>query len=88
MINRFPWCVVNIDMPAQEVDVNVHPAKTEVRFRDPMRISRLMTDTFKNSIKNQAIIPKVFPNTQYKQKESDEVVLYKTPLIVQIGCPQ
>ena len=32
MVGRFPSCVLNIEMPLTSVDVNVHPAKTEVRF--------------------------------------------------------
>lgn len=32
MVGRFPSCVLNLEIPADTVDVNVHPTKTEVRF--------------------------------------------------------
>lgn len=32
MVGKFPTCVLHITMPANVVDVNVHPAKTEVKF--------------------------------------------------------
>ncbi|MDT8306972.1 MAG: DNA mismatch repair endonuclease MutL, partial [Anaerolineae bacterium] len=33
-VGRYPVAVVFVEMPFNQVDVNVHPAKTEVRFRD------------------------------------------------------
>ena len=38
MVGKFPYCVLNIEMPPEMVDVNVHPAKTEVRFSDESRV--------------------------------------------------
>ena len=32
MIGKFPACVLHVNLPAHMVDVNVHPAKTEVKF--------------------------------------------------------
>ncbi len=38
MVGKFPSCVLNITAPLNSVDVNVHPAKTEVRFENEKRI--------------------------------------------------
>ncbi len=32
MVGKFPGCVLHLNLPANAVDVNVHPAKTEVKF--------------------------------------------------------
>ena len=34
MQHKFPFCVLHIGMPAGDVDVNVHPGKMDVRFKD------------------------------------------------------
>ena len=40
LIGRFPFAVLYISIAYAEVDVNVHPAKLEVRFTDEQRVSR------------------------------------------------
>ncbi len=38
MIGKFPFFVLNISLPADAVDVNVHPAKTEVKFANEREV--------------------------------------------------
>lgn len=38
MIGKYPYCVVNLSIPLDAVDVNVHPNKLEVRFKDDFPI--------------------------------------------------
>lgn len=50
MVGKFPCCVLNIELPFSEVDVNVHPAKTEVRFSDEHRVFSAVYAAVKNAI--------------------------------------
>ncbi len=48
--NRFPVAVLFLTVPTKEVDVNVHPAKTEVRFRDAQSVRNFLVSTLKHAI--------------------------------------
>jgi DNA mismatch repair protein MutL len=48
--DRHPVVALFIDLPGDEVDVNVHPAKTEVRFRDPALIRGLIIGGLRHAL--------------------------------------
>jgi DNA mismatch repair protein MutL len=46
----YPVVLLFLEMPPEEVDVNVHPAKTEVRFRQQSLIHDFVRDTLRNAL--------------------------------------
>ena len=51
--DRHPVVALFIDLPGSEVDVNVHPAKTEVRFRDPALVRGLIVGGLRRTLSEQ-----------------------------------
>ena len=48
--NRYPLLALFLELPREDVDVNVHPAKTEVRFRDSARIRGTLVSALKQTL--------------------------------------
>ncbi len=61
MVGRFPICFLNIDIPADQVDVNVHPTKSEVRFLDGGAIYRSLLQTIRTKFLSSDLTARVQP---------------------------
>jgi DNA mismatch repair protein MutL len=49
-----PWLFLYLRLPGDEVDVNVHPAKAEVRFRDDTQVEALVERTVREALDDEA----------------------------------
>ena len=49
-IGKFAFCVLDIEMPPNKVDVNVHPAKLEVRFQEDGKVFKAIYHAIKNTL--------------------------------------
>ena len=47
---KFGFCILNINIPPEQVDVNVHPAKLEVRFSEEGKIFKAIHYAIKNTL--------------------------------------
>lgn len=74
MVGRFPACVLNIELNPAQVDVNVHPAKTEVRFANEKPIFDLVYYAVKTAIENDRTVKEVeFKDNPIYRQESKNV---------------
>ncbi len=66
MIGKFPVFVLCVTVPFETVDVNVHPAKTQVRFSDEKRVFTAVYNAVKNAILSGDTRPEIAVTPQKK----------------------
>ncbi|MCL2671209.1 MAG: DNA mismatch repair endonuclease MutL [Clostridiales bacterium] len=55
MAGRYPVAILNIRISGREIDVNVHPDKTEIRFSDEARVDNTLCAAVSAALQNSAV---------------------------------
>ncbi len=86
MIGKFPFFVLNLSLAPQEVDVNVHPTKAEVRFADENRVFTSVSAAVKLALSAcEKHIESAFDNVLPKQPAAPA---FSDPVIPTSSVPQ
>jgi DNA mismatch repair protein MutL len=59
----YPVAFLFLDIPLDEIDVNVHPAKTEVRFRRGEAVKDVIAEAVRGALARAGIVPEADPST-------------------------
>ena len=59
MTGRYPVAVINVEMPPQAVDVNIHPAKSEVKFQQEGAVFSAVQKAVRRALVEQMPVPRV-----------------------------
>lgn len=72
-VKRYPIGVINLNLPAKAVDVNVHPAKQEVTFAYSDEIAQILTFALTEGLASKPHIPRLVENKRDKYEIREEI---------------
>lgn len=71
MVGRYPLAVMFLELPPEMVDVNVHPTKAEVRFREPEAIFSAVRNAVRRSLLAHNPVPEISRSPYLKPTEPE-----------------
>ncbi|MBR3629655.1 MAG: DNA mismatch repair endonuclease MutL [Oscillospiraceae bacterium] len=87
MVGKFPACVLMLEMPPDSLDVNIHPAKAEVRFADEKRVINAVYFALKNAMQQEGLIYELKAPERDWYAGAPEPVYEQKPLIAEQPAP-
>ena len=79
--SRYPFIILNLEIPPSEVDVNVHPTKKEVRYKNPNQIFNFIYSAVDMALKSRPEAPAKFFTTSSPLKTLQEEVKEEKPSV-------
>lgn len=63
MHGEYPYVVLDLEVPPEEVDVNIHPSKSQVKFQDNSKIFKYVHSTLREALETAPWVSKVLRTT-------------------------
>lgn len=79
MVGKFPACILNLELNTSLVDVNVHPAKTEVRFTNEKPIFEIVYYAVKSAVESNRDVKHAVLNSTKTYTKEDFAVKKEQP---------
>ena len=76
MQHKFPFVVLHFSMQAEEVDVNVHPTKMEVRFSDEQYVYKTVTQSIISTFRSKELIVNATFGKDTKESKKETMPVY------------
>ncbi len=80
-VNRYPICFLYINIPTNKIDINIHPAKTKIRFNEEGHIKSFIYSSLRETLLKTNLVPDTglensnssnFTNQEYKNVNMKE----------------
>ena len=91
MMHKFPFAVLHLRLDPQDVDVNVHPAKMEVRFNNQVKLHEFIRQSVESVLREHEMIPDaLLSEKEDKIEAAKESAGKKEPKeeIIEAGAPE
>lgn len=71
--SRYPFIILNLEVPPEDVDVNVHPTKKEVRYRNPNQIFNFIYSSIDMALSGVTVRQIAQPVPEMQQRAAEPV---------------
>ncbi|MCR5266053.1 MAG: DNA mismatch repair endonuclease MutL [Cyanobacteria bacterium RUI128] len=82
---KYPFVVMNLNIPAEDIDINVHPTKKEVKYKNPNQIFNFIRITVEQGLSNMPAARPVAEFSGYSRPEPEVTENYFQPQVEDIN---